>query len=136
MKRIINEWSGFGMIIGVVMALVGVVLWVDSVIDTSLMSYGILILIGSVVSFQATLDHHRPSALNHGKVVGVILDIDGDPELVFENGYTMSNRVAHIFLGEYFLYGDWPHDPMSGQRLKMVSLKEIRDKDSSHRRVF
>jgi len=136
MRKRLNELSGMLIVISIVVMLIGLVLMLDKVIDESLFIYGILIAWVGMIGFNMTHPRKvKPSALNRGKVAGVVLDINGKPELVFENGYAMPNAVARIFLGEYFSYGDWPHDPFSGKRLKMVSTKELRDNDHKGREI-
>jgi hypothetical protein len=139
MRQRINEIAGFMMIIGFVCASIGVVLWIEDVVDISLTVLGaleFLLACGVFIITDAKNESGRVKFLRlHGKIVGVVLDVDGNPELVFENGHAMSYRISRMFFSEYFAYGDWPHNPFSGVRLKMVSIKELKDKDHEGRRI-
>ena len=135
MRQKLNNAGAMLVVIGIFDVLIGTVLLLDNVTDNSLITYGLGVIALGAIMMILTRPKCNPPSTFKGKVAGVVLDINGKPELVFENGFAMPNVLSHMFFGEYFNYGDWPHDPLSGQRLKMVSMKELKDKDHEGRRI-
>lgn len=56
------------------------------------------------------------------KIIGVTIGWSGKPQLCFANGKVFFNAdLDKIFYPEYFINSEWPIDPLTGEKLKIIS---------------
>jgi hypothetical protein len=63
---------------------------------------------------QKTKEKHR--------IVGIVLGWDMKPHIGFDDGTYLPTDAERILYPAYFTKGDWPHDPVTGEKLKIAPI--------------
>jgi len=123
----INELFAMLGIVAFVLMLIGFILYLDDVIDSSLYTYGIGLLFIALIGNMLTNGKATRTTTRYDStdVIGVFITPDHIPHLHFKGGHYLPKGVELIFFPEYFARGEWPRDPSTGKKLDVLDLNQV-----------